>query len=68
VVTWSNEVCAIFGVDPNAHDPTYESFLNYVHPDDKAMLGNPVDMGVSGEEKGDIEYRIVRPDGVERTV
>jgi len=68
VVIWSNEVCAIFGVDLNAQDPTYESFLNYVHPDDKAMLDNPVDMGVSDEEKVDIEYRIVRPDGVERTV
>jgi len=61
-------VCEIFGIDLNAHDQTYESLLNYVHPDDKAVLDNPVDMGVSGEEKVDIEYRIVRPDGLERTV
>jgi PAS domain S-box-containing protein len=37
-LTWSEGVYRIFGQDPVDGSPSYESFLNLVHPDDVAAL------------------------------
>jgi len=39
-VTWSDELCRIFGVDPDAFGGTYAAFLERVHPDDRASTGS----------------------------
>src|SRR2546423_8300249 len=37
IVTWSDELYRIFGVDPQAYKPAYEEFvMEFVHPEDQA--------------------------------
>ncbi len=61
IVSWSDEVHNIFGV-PNG-ELNFEIFMQCVHPDDRAMVGEQLDAGM--KEKGVFEYvfRIIHPDG-----
>ena len=68
VVSWSHELYGIFGVSPDTFQPTFESFLEFVHPDDReAMLAADRESTVNGKPMN-FEHRIVRPDGVVRYV
>ncbi len=41
-ITWSDELYRIFGAVPQEFEATYESFLNYIHPDDKNYVNGIV--------------------------
>jgi PAS domain S-box-containing protein len=59
---WSVETFQIFGFDPNSSEPTRETFLERVHPDDRAAI----ELGVSELYKGndaEYDYRVFLPDG-----
>lgn len=68
VATWSAELYRIFGVCPDQFEPTYESFLAAVHPDDRDRVKQALDSTAKTGERYEIEYRIVRPDGEVRSV
>jgi PAS domain S-box-containing protein len=56
-LTWSDEAYRIFGV-PAGTMLTYESFLSYVHPDDRQYVDEKWKASLKGQ-KYDIEHRIV---------
>src|SRR5712664_556029 len=60
-IFWSVETFHIFGFDPNTTTPTPESFLDRVHPDDRASIGLVEAELYSGSD-ADYNYRIVLPD------
>jgi PAS domain S-box-containing protein len=62
-VTWSDEMYAIYGVDPARFTPTFESYLDHVHPDDRATTGAMVARALIDNRAFSIDERIVRPDG-----
>ncbi len=64
---WSDEVYRIYGLDPLESGITYDSFLNYVHPDDRDYVNNAVKEALSGKPYG-IDFRIISADGQERIV
>jgi PAS domain S-box-containing protein len=68
-LTWSPEVSRLFGVDPDI-PPSYELFLQCVHPDDRERVDRAYMESVrQGKDGYEIEHRIVRPkDGRIRTV
>ncbi|MHC4658345.1 MAG: PAS domain-containing protein, partial [Planctomycetota bacterium] len=66
--TWSRESYRLFGVDPDQFEPSYENFLNLVHPADRHRVESAFVDTISHGKPFDIEYRIVRPDGAERVV
>ena len=37
-VTWSDELFRIYGLEPGETEPSYEEFLNRVHPDDRESV------------------------------
>jgi PAS domain S-box-containing protein len=56
-LTWSDEAYRIFGIS-DRKELTYESFLSYIHPDDRQYVNQKWDAALKGE-KYDIEHRIV---------
>jgi PAS domain S-box-containing protein len=65
---WSDEAYRIFGLKPQEFGATYESFLAYVHPDDRAAIELSVREALVNHRAYEISHRIVRPDGAERIV
>ncbi|MCJ9428182.1 PAS domain-containing sensor histidine kinase [Kordiimonas marina] len=66
---WSDEVYRIFGMEPQVLTPTYDIFLSFIHPDDRAAVEAAVARSLEDPaERYDINHRIVRPDGEIRTV
>ncbi|HWC31892.1 MAG TPA: PAS domain S-box protein, partial [Actinomycetota bacterium] len=65
-VVWSRELYDIFGVDAERYRPTYDGFVDLVHPDDRDAVA--IDIARALDEGGSFarDHRIVRPDGSER--
>ncbi|MBW9256654.1 MAG: PAS domain S-box protein [Candidatus Thiodiazotropha sp. (ex. Lucinisca nassula)] len=59
---WSDEVYRIYGVSPDSFEPTYESFLNAVHPCDRERLEKTYREAVTNNQPFEISHRLVRPD------
>ncbi len=60
-LTWSDEVYRIFGLSPQASPSTYETFLDAVHPDDRAAVDAAYSGSIrDGKDYYEIEHRVVR--------
>lgn len=68
VLSWSDQVYRIFGVEPQIFPATYEAFLSYVHPDDRERVHAAVNEALYAGKPYSIEHRVRRADGSERTV
>jgi PAS domain S-box-containing protein len=68
VVTWSAELYRIFGRAPGVGQVTYASYLDNVHPEDRAFVDEAVKRAYADGEPFAFEHRIVRPDGAERVI
>src|SRR5271155_3954200 len=62
---WSQEVFRIYGYDPQKTGPTWEQFLQRVHPEDRAQIEERAKRETAGKEWADSlgDFRIVLPDG-----
>jgi PAS domain S-box-containing protein len=67
-ISWSHELYRIFGVDEAEFEPTLESLLAMVHPDDATRVQAVRDRAMGSAEEYEIDYRIRRPDGSVREV
>ena len=65
---WSDEVYRIYGVEPGRFEVNYQSFLAMVHPEDRPRIEEAVRQALATGHFFEVEHRIVRPDGSERTV
>ena len=63
LTTWSVEAFRLFGVDPAAGQPSRSTFLNLIHPDDRASMAEVLDREEQGYETEPLEYRVMRRDG-----
>ena len=65
---WSDELFRLYGLNPGEHTASLDIAIDAIHPDDKdfaqAAFRKALESGVPYE----IEYRIIRPDGQERTI
>ena len=67
-LTWSTELYRILGLDPAEVPPSYETFLQLVHPDDRPRpLEEHGRLARQGKPFRD-RCRIIRPDGQERVL
>ena len=67
-IFWSDEVYRIYGLAPQEFVPSFERFMEVVHPDDRGLLSKAIDEALHGNEPYDVEHRVVRPDGEVRMV
>ena len=63
VVTWSDEMYRLFGLEAQSGAVTYQGFLERVHPEDRAMVDESVTATYRTGEPFTFEHRIIRPDG-----
>lgn len=66
---WSAELRRIYGLPAEETEPTFERFIALVHPKDRTMIEENMQMIKSGElPRTGFEIRIIRPDGEERAI
>uniref|UniRef100_C6DZP1 histidine kinase n=1 Tax=Geobacter sp. (strain M21) TaxID=443144 RepID=C6DZP1_GEOSM len=65
---WSDELYRIYGLARGKFTPDVPSFLEIIHPDDRAHMQHWVKACLGGENPGELEFRIVRPDGSVRFI
>ena len=65
---WSDEIYRLFGVDQRTFVPTYEAFLDRVHPDDLEAVTEGISRAQLGEGPLSLDHRIVLPDGSVRVL
>jgi PAS domain S-box-containing protein len=63
LVSWSDELHRIYGVDPSHFRPTYEGFIELVHPDDRQFVRAAVERALHDKARFAFEHRILRPNG-----
>ena len=68
VVTWSDELYRMFGRSPDSGPVTYATYLDYIHPDDRAFVDHAIRRAYGDRESFALEYRVIRSDGAERVV
>ena len=60
---WSDEVYRIFEVDPGLLQPSFERFLDLVHPDDRTMVQQAFDASVKDRRTYNVVHRVLLPGG-----
>ncbi|MDD2267357.1 sensor domain-containing diguanylate cyclase [Sulfuricurvum sp.] len=60
---WSDEIFNIFELDKNTFYPTYEAFLNVIHPDDRFKVAHAYEHSLETKQKYEITHRLLMKDG-----
>jgi PAS domain S-box-containing protein len=64
-VWWSDELFRIYGLEPGAITPSYEGFLDRVHPEDRDSVDARNRRAFADHQPFDDVKRVVRADGTE---
>ena len=62
-ITWSENLEALFGLEPGEFDGSFEMFFERLHPNDRDRVLAAVDHAIATKEDYDIEFRVVYPNG-----
>jgi len=65
-IYWSDETYRIFGLAPRRHPMSYERFMEFIYPEDKPLVRDALLRSMNGESFFELEYRVIRPDGMTR--
>ena len=68
VVKWSDEMCRIHGISPPEFLGTLEQAIAFFHPDDQPNLRVGMERLIADHVFEPFIYRIIRPNGEERTL
>ncbi len=63
---WSDTIRALFGEASLSFDSTYESFISFLHPQDRGLVHRAVQSALQEGGEYNIEYRMILPDGTIR--
>jgi PAS domain S-box-containing protein len=62
-LAWSEEHFRIFGFDPEKTEPSFQLFLETVHPEDRLFIERGLDKAIREKSGFDMEFRIALADG-----
>ncbi len=65
---WSDELYRLFGREAQEDVVSFDVYLETIHPEDREKVLEAASNGIVDNAPYIIEYRIVRPDGTEKTV
>lgn len=60
---WSDEIFRIFELDPERFRPSYENFLNAIHPDDRESVNQAYSRSLEDRQPYDVVHRLRMADG-----
>ncbi len=60
---WTDKVYEIHEVDPKKFKVSYETFREFIHPDDRVYTKSKITEALSGNEDFSAEFRIITPKG-----
>ncbi len=60
---WSEEACRIYGIPPDENIFSYESWLEFIHPEDREDVLKAIEQSASALSSISFNHRIVRKDG-----
>ncbi|HZA27472.1 MAG TPA: MASE1 domain-containing protein [Actinomycetota bacterium] len=63
VLTWTDELFRLFGLEPQSFPVDYESFLERVHEEDREFVAAIVERASRDHQPFGFDHRIVRADG-----
>ncbi|MCP4602494.1 MAG: PAS domain S-box protein, partial [Proteobacteria bacterium] len=67
--TWSDEFYRILGLEPQAVEASFETFMERTHPDDREYVAKVEKELMAGHKSSvTLEHRMVQPDGTERFI
>lgn len=66
--SWSREMFALCGLDPNAVEASPELLWRHVHPDDRLALEAAIEVARESRRSFALDTRLIRADGTERWV
>ena len=64
----SDELCRIFGLEPGEFHGTFESFLDYVHPEDRESAKHIIQSACQSLQPFFFEHRVIQPGGQVRLI
>ena len=65
---WSDQLSRIFGLRPGQVPSAFDGFYPLVHPDDRERMSRLAQDALRTGKSCESQFRIVRPDGVVRTI
>jgi len=67
-VYWSDEMFRLFDFDPRQGLPTFDQWLQRVHPEDREKLKLASERTFVNKVNCDVEFRVVKPDGTVKDI
>jgi diguanylate cyclase (GGDEF)-like protein/PAS domain S-box-containing protein len=67
-ITWSEELCRIYGFEDREQLPNYPAVLAYFPGEDQGLMQGAVDRALAKGIPYELEHRLIRPDGEHRWV
>jgi len=65
---WDEQMHSIYGTSADSFTPTYREWIKLVYPTDRETLKEKIENSLRDELPYDLEYRIIRPDGLLRQI
>ena len=63
ILLWSDQIYTIFEIDPLLFKPSYEGFLNSIHPDDVEKVNEAFNASLVDNTPYSVEHRLLMKDG-----
>jgi PAS domain S-box-containing protein len=68
ITHWSQELYRLYGFDPKAGIPPFESHLQRIHLEDRARLAEALERAIRDGAELELVFRIVLPDGAKKYI
>lgn len=62
-LSWTDEIFHLFALDPTNFKPSYEAFLDAIHPEDRDMVNQAYQQSLKDRTPYVITHRLLMPDG-----
>jgi PAS domain S-box-containing protein len=62
-LTWSDEIFRQHGLEPTTQAPSFDAYLDMIHPDDREPFRTGIGAALEGVAQFALDFRVVWPDG-----